>query len=357
MISTTEKAPAKLNLSLDVTEKRPDGYHLLRTVMQTVSLYDELSFVREEQEGIRLTCDRADLPLDSGNLAYRAADVLLQKFNLPSGIRIDLKKKIPAAAGLAGGSTDAAAVLRAMNRLYGLGLTTETLCQLALPLGADIPYCVRGGTCLCEGIGEGMTPLAELKGLPVLLVKPAFDLSTAYIYRELSLPSVPQEAHPKTEEILAGLDAIRRKTCSAAQASNTGALSTDTSARPTDTSALVAHTGARPTDTSALVAHTGARPTSTSALATDLGALLTATGGNLLELPALKAHPELQDLKQALRNGGAVYSAMTGSGSCVFGIFETAEAAEACRRNLPALYSGEIESAFTAETLGTTENT
>ena len=343
MISTTEKAPAKLNLTLDVTGKRPDGYHLLRTVMQTVSLYDELSFVREEQEGIRLTCDRADLPLDSGNLAYRAADVLLQKFNLPGGIRIDLKKKIPAAAGLAGGSTDAAAVLRAMNRLYGLGLTTETLCQLALPLGADIPYCVRGGTCLCEGIGEVMTPLTELQGLPVLLVKPAFDLSTAYIYRELSLPSVPQEAHPKTEEILAGLDAIRRKTCSAAQASNTGALSTDTSARPTDTSALVAHTGARPTDT--------------STLATDLGALLTAVGGNLLELPALKAHPELQDLKQALRNGGAVYSAMTGSGSCVFGIFETTEAAEACRRNLPALYSGEIESAFTAETLGTIENT
>ena len=343
MTSTTEKAPAKLNLTLDVTGKRPDGYHLLRTVMQTVSLYDELSFVREEQEGIRLTCDRADLPLDSGNLAYRAADVLLQKFNLPGGIRIDLKKKIPAAAGLAGGSTDAAAVLRAMNRLYGLGLTTETLCQLALPLGADIPYCVRGGTCLCEGIGEVMTPLAELKGLPVLLVKPAFDLSTAYIYRELSLPSVPQEAHPKTEEILAGLDAIRRKTCSAAQASNTGALSTDTSARPTDTSALVAHTGARPTDT--------------ATLATDLGALLTAVGGNLLELPALKAHPELKNLKQALRNGGAVYSAMTGSGSCVFGIFETAEAAEACRRNLPALYSGEIESAFTAETLGTTENT
>ena len=343
MISTTEKAPAKLNLTLDVTGKRPDGYHLLRTVMQTVSLYDELSFVREEQEGIRLTCDRADLPLDSGNLAYRAADVLLQKFNLPGGIRIDLKKKIPAAAGLAGGSTDAAAVLRAMNRLYGLGLTTETLCQLALPLGADIPYCVRGGTCLCEGIGEVMTPLAELKGLPVLLVKPAFDLSTAYIYRELSLPSVPQEAHPKTEEILAGLDAIRRKTCSAAQASNTGALSTDTSARPTDTSALVAHTGARPTDT--------------ATLATDLGALLTAVGGNLLELPALKAHPELKNLKQALRNGGAVYSAMTGSGSCVFGIFETTEAAEACRRNLPALYSGEIESAFTAETLGTTENT
>ena len=342
MISTTEKAPAKLNLTLDVTEKRPDGYHLLRTVMQTVSLYDELSFVREEQEGIRLTCDRADLPLDSGNLAYRAADVLLQKFNLPGGIRIDLKKKIPAAAGLAGGSTDAAAVLRAMNRLYGLGLTTETLCQLALPLGADIPYCVRGGTCLCEGIGEVMTPLAELKGLPVLLVKPAFDLSTAYIYRELSLPSVPQEAHPKTEEILAGLDAIRRKTCSAAQASNTGALSTDTGARPPDPSALVAHTGARPTDT--------------ATLATDLGALLTASGGNLLELPALKAHPELQDLKQALRNGGAVYSAMTGSGSCVFGIFETAEAAEACRRNLPALYSGEIESAFTAETLGTAEN-
>ena len=342
MISTTEKAPAKLNLTLDVTGKRPDGYHLLRTVMQTVSLYDELSFVREEQEGIRLTCDRADLPLDSGNLAYRAADVLLQKFNLPGGIRIDLKKKIPAAAGLAGGSTDAAAVLRAMNRLYGLGLTTETLCQLALPLGADIPYCVRGGTCLCEGIGEVMTPLAELKGLPVLLVKPAFDLSTAYIYRELSLPSVPQEAHPKTEEILAGLDAIGRKTCSAAQASNTGALSTDTGARPTDTSALVAHTGARPTDT--------------ATLATDLGALLTEAGGNLLELPALKAHPELQDLKQALRNGGAVYSAMTGSGSCVFGIFETAEAAEACRRNLPALYSGEIESAFTAETLGTAEN-
>ena len=343
MISTTEKAPAKLNLTLDVTGKRPDGYHLLRTVMQTVSLYDELSFAREEQEGIRLTCDRADLPLDSGNLAYRAADVLFQKFDLPGGIRIDLKKKIPAAAGLAGGSTDAAAVLRAMNRLYGLGLTTETLCQLALPLGADIPYCVRGGTCLCEGIGEVMTPLAELKGLPVLLVKPAFDLSTAYIYRELSLPSVPQEAHPKTEEILAGLDAIRRKTCSAAQASNTGALSTDTSARPTDTSALVAHTGARPTDT--------------ATLATDLGALLTASGGNLLELPALKAHPELQDLKQALRNGGAVYSAMTGSGSCVFGIFETTEAAEACRRNLPVLYSGEIESAFTAETLGTAENT
>ena len=343
MISTTEKAPAKLNLTLDVTGKRPDGYHLLRTVMQTVSLYDELSFVREEQEGIRLTCDRADLPLDSGNLAYRAADVLLQKFNLPGGIRIDLKKKIPAAAGLAGGSTDAAAVLRAMNRLYGLGLTTETLCQLALPMGADIPYCVRGGTCLCEGIGEVMTPLAELKGLPVLLVKPAFDLSTAYIYRELSLPSVPQEAHPKTEEILAGLDAIRRKTCSAAQASNTGALSTDTGAWPTDTSALVAHTGARPTDT--------------ATLATDLGALLTASGGNLLELPALKAHPELQDLKQALRNGGAVYSAMTGSGSCVFGIFETTEAAESCRRNLPVLYSGEIESAFTAETLGTAENT
>ena len=183
----TVKAPAKINLSLDVTGTREDGYHLVRMVMQTVALHDRVHLTRTVTPGIRLRSNLSYLPSDDRNLAVRAVRRLAGTYKLPGGIYIDLEKHIPVAAGLAGGSSDAAAALYGVNVLFGLGLTDEELMTIGLELGADVPYCVMQGTALAEGIGEKLTRLPQAPDCLVLLAKPQIRLSTAAVYGKLKL--------------------------------------------------------------------------------------------------------------------------------------------------------------------------
>ncbi|MCR4589559.1 MAG: 4-(cytidine 5'-diphospho)-2-C-methyl-D-erythritol kinase [Lachnospiraceae bacterium] len=200
--AATEYAYAKINLGLDIVGKREDGYHLLKMVMQSLELHDTVTVsVGNEGSGIRTVTDSDLVSDDSHNLAYRAAKLLSEKFHIDKGMEIRIEKKIPVAAGLAGGSSDAAAVLRAVNRLFGLGLDNAGLKSLGLSLGADVPYCIEGGTMLSEGIGEMLTPVTPALGsYPVLLIKPDRGVSTKEVYE--AYDSIEVKDHPDTERIL-----------------------------------------------------------------------------------------------------------------------------------------------------------
>lgn len=191
-MSTLElQARAKINLSLDVTGKRPDGYHDLRMIMQTVELHDTVS-LEAIDEGIEVLCDSPYVPCDSGNIAWKAANMLIEKYNIHTGIRIKIKKVIPVAAGMAGGSTNAAAVLKGINELFALNLTDETLMKHGRELGADVPYCIKGGTMLAEGIGDELTELGKFQKVPLVILKPRIGVSTAWVYKNLELESISE---------------------------------------------------------------------------------------------------------------------------------------------------------------------
>ena len=181
------QAYGKINLSLDVLRKRPDGYHDVRMVMQTVKLHDNIDLYREDEPGIRLTTNLSFLPVDENNLMVKAAKLLMDEFHIESGLRMFLKKVIPVAAGMAGGSSDAAAVLFGVNRMFDLGLTRDQLMERGVKLGADIPFCLLRGTALSEGIGEKLTVLPKLPDCPILLAKPALSVSTRYVYEHLNV--------------------------------------------------------------------------------------------------------------------------------------------------------------------------
>lgn len=183
-------ALAKINLALDVLGKRPDGYHDVRMIMQTISMYDDLNLEIKKEPGIELRTNLAYIPTDSRNLAWRAAELLMQEFGIRDGLKIDLEKYIPVTAGLAGGSSDAAAVLIGVNRLFGLGLSTEELMERGVILGADVPYCVMRGTALAEGIGEKLTRLPSVPGCHVVVGKPAVNVSTKTAYESLNTDSI-----------------------------------------------------------------------------------------------------------------------------------------------------------------------
>ena len=175
---------AKINLTLDVLGKRPDGYHDIETIMQTLNLYD-LILVDKSKCGIRISSNLKYLPNNDKNIAYKAAQAFIEKTGINRGVTIMIHKNIPVAAGLAGGSGNGAAVLVAMNRLFNTGLSDAELCEMGAALGADIPFCISGGTQLSQGIGEILTPLYGLKPMYVLLVKPSINISTAAIYSEI----------------------------------------------------------------------------------------------------------------------------------------------------------------------------
>ena len=156
------KAYGKVNISLDVVGKREDGYHLLSMIMQNIDLYDEIE-VEKQECGIILECNKSYVPVDNRNLAYKAAEIFKERYDIVDGVKINIEKNIPVSAGLAGGSTDAAAVLKVMNKLFNVNATEEELMELGLKLGADIPYCIHGGTALCEGIGEIITPIKPFR--------------------------------------------------------------------------------------------------------------------------------------------------------------------------------------------------
>ena len=194
-----EKAYAKVNITLDVVGKREDGYHLLKMIMQNIDIYDVITIEKIEC-GIEITCNKPYVPTDERNLAYKAAKLFKDTFNITSGVSINIKKNIPVAAGLAGGSTDCAAVLKIMNKLFQVNADNEKLMELGVKLGADVPYCINGGTALCEGIGEILTPLKPFKNHIIVLVKPPFGVSTKDVYKNFDLGRVKN--HPETDKVI-----------------------------------------------------------------------------------------------------------------------------------------------------------
>ena len=199
-------AHAKINLTLDVTGRLSNGYHTVRMVMQSVGLHDDVTVTRNSSGAVTLTCDKAYVPTDGRNLAVRAAALFFEETGLTNeGLHIDIVKRIPVAAGLAGGSTDAAAVLHALDTLYETDLPLERLCEIGLKLGADVPYCLLGGTMLAEGIGEALTPILPPPYCHVVLCKPPFAVSTAAVYAAIDAETLT--VRPDTDGMLAALAA------------------------------------------------------------------------------------------------------------------------------------------------------
>ncbi len=258
------KAYAKINLGLDVVRRLPNGYHEVRMVMQNVGLWDELTLERAEG-GITITTDADSLPTGEDNLIHKAARLMLDKYGCP-GLRVHLRKTIPIAAGMAGGSTDAAAAMKGISHLYGLGLSPAQLMEDGVAIGADVPYCILGGTALAEGIGEKLTPLPPLPFCHILIAKPAVSVSTKYVYQHLDASSI--EMHPDIDGMV--------------QAVRDGSLR---------------------------------------------GVLERM--GNVLETVTVPAHPVIADIKARMRELGAADSLMSGSGPTVFGIFLDRGKAEA----------------------------
>jgi 4-diphosphocytidyl-2-C-methyl-D-erythritol kinase len=194
---------AKINLTLDVLGKRPNGYHDVEMIMQTVSLFD-LVIVDKSHGNIVINTNLKYLPTNEKNIAYKAAQMFFKRTGIRGGVRIMIHKNIPVAAGLAGGSGNGAAVLHAMNILFNAGLSIDELCEMGAELGADIPYCLVGGTQLAQGIGEILTPLSPMKKTSVLIVKPPINVATASIYEQID--NAPIEKRPQTQKIIDALN-------------------------------------------------------------------------------------------------------------------------------------------------------
>ncbi|ERK32173.1 4-(cytidine 5'-diphospho)-2-C-methyl-D-erythritol kinase [Clostridium intestinale] len=184
------KAYGKINIALEVVGKREDGYHLLRMIMQNIDLYDLIELNEKRSNDITIECNKPYVPKDDRNLAYKAARLFMDTYKINRGIHIDIIKNIPVAAGLAGGSTNAAAVLKALNEMFDVGASEQELMNLGVKLGADIPYCIKGGTCLCEGIGEKISELKSFKDKILVLVKPPFGVSTKDVYGAIDINKI-----------------------------------------------------------------------------------------------------------------------------------------------------------------------
>lgn len=197
------RAYGKINLSLDVINRREDGYHNLKMIMQNIELHDVIKVVKV-LKGIKLTCNNSKLPVDKGNLAYKAAEIFINNYNIKGGVEIHIEKNIPMSAGLAGGSTDAAAVLKAMRSILKPEIEDKELMEIGLKIGADIPYCIAGGTALCEGIGEKITKLKSFKNHILVLVKPSFGVSTKEVYESLKVDNIA--SHPDTELLIKAIE-------------------------------------------------------------------------------------------------------------------------------------------------------
>ncbi|WP_027623643.1 4-(cytidine 5'-diphospho)-2-C-methyl-D-erythritol kinase [Clostridium lundense] len=197
------KAYAKINLSLDVTGVREDGYHLLKMIMQNIDLYDVVR-VEKGKEGINLKCSIDTIPVDNRNIAYKAAELFIKSYDIKEGVDIYIEKNIPVEAGLAGGSTDGAAVLKAMRDIFKPKVSDCELANIGVKLGADVPYCIYGGTALCEGIGEIITHLKPFRNHILVLVKPNFGVSTKEVYKEIDNKSVLN--HPNIEIMIKAVE-------------------------------------------------------------------------------------------------------------------------------------------------------
>lgn len=252
------KSLAKINLGLDVLGKRENGYHDVRMVMQTIYLYDHVTLQKKETPGIDLKTNLFYLPVDEKNIAYKAAKMLIDEFQIQSGISITLDKHIPVAAGMAGGSSNAATVLVGMNRLFNLGLSEKDLMERGVKLGADVPYCVMRGTALAEGIGEELSSLPPLPKCYILIAKPSISVSTKTVYEKLDAHEI--EEHPDIDGILRGLEAEDIEKVAASM-------------------------------------------------------------GNVLERVTIEEYPIIEEIKEVMKAEGALNAMMSGSGPTVFGIF------------------------------------
>lgn len=260
-----QKAYAKVNIGLDVLRRRPDGYHDLKMIMQTVDICDDLTFEKSSEPGIRLRIDGADLPADENNLVCRAAALLMEEKRIGEGVSITLMKRIPIAAGMAGGSADAAATMRGLNILFQMGYSVEELRRLGVKLGADIPYCITGGTMLSEGIGDVLTPLTAPPDCYLVVAKPDIDVSTAFVYQNLQADSLP--FHPDIDGM--------------AKALASGDLQG-----------------------------------------------ITDRMGNVLETVTVREYPVIDRIKKRMCGLGAENALMSGSGPTVFGIYREKETAD-----------------------------
>lgn len=212
----SEKAPAKINLSLDVLRRRDDGYHELEMVMTTIDLADRVDLFELPYPAIRVETSSGFIPSDARNLAYRAAALLKERYNVSRGVSMYIQKNIPVAAGLAGGSSDAAAALRGLNRLWNLGLTLDELAAVGEEIGSDVPFCLYGGTALATGRGEKLVPLSAPPPCWVVLAKPVISVSTKEVYQALRIDQIARR--PQTAEMVRAIeqqnyDSMCRLTC------------------------------------------------------------------------------------------------------------------------------------------------
>lgn len=259
------KALAKINLGLDVVRRREDGYHEVRMIMQTIQLYDRLDIKRTQEPGIQIQTNLSFLPVNENNLIYKAAKLLMDEFSITDGVSVKLDKRIPVAAGMAGGSTDAAAMLIGVNRLFSLGLTKRQLMERGVQIGADVPYCIMRGTALAEGIGEALSPLPPMVNCPVLIAKPSISVSTKFVYQNLKLDDTT--IHPDIDRLI---DDIKAK----------------------NLHDIAAHMG------------------------------------NVLETVTIPNYPVIDEIKKHMLSNGAVGARMSGSGPTVFGLFDDEDTAK-----------------------------
>lgn len=259
------KALAKINLGLDVVRRREDGYHEVRMIMQTIYLYDRLDIKRTQEPGIQIQTNLSFLPVNENNLIYKAAKLLMDEFSITDGVSVKLDKRIPVAAGMAGGSTDAAAMLIGVNRLFSLGLTKKQLMERGVQIGADVPYCIMRGTALAEGIGEALSPLPPMVKCPVLIAKPSISVSTKFVYQNLKLDDTT--IHPDIDLMIEDIKAKNLHD-------------------------IAAHMG------------------------------------NVLETVTIPNYPVIDEIKKHMLSHGAVGAMMSGSGPTVFGLFDDEDTAK-----------------------------
>ena len=254
------RALAKINLGLDVVRKREDGYHEVRMIMQTIQMYDLLKIDKCSEPGIHLTTNLPYVPCDERNLVYKAAKLLMDEFEIRQGVIMNLKKFIPVSAGMAGGSSDAAAALVGMNRLFGLKLSMKDLMKRGVTIGADVPYCIMRGTALAEGIGEILTPLSPVPFCYILIGKPGINVSTKTAEENLNLSQIQQ--HPRIDSMIEAIQAQDLR---------------------------------------------------------EMAGLME----NVFEPGIIREYPVVQNIKDLMLEGGAFNAMMSGSGPTVFGVFDS----------------------------------
>jgi len=268
------KARAKINLSLDVLRRREDGYHDVAMIMQQIDLYDKVTLEKTDG-GIMLETDCYYLPVDRRNIAYLAAEKMIEKYAIDGGVKIALEKKIPVAAGLAGGSTDAAAVIKGMNKLYDLNLSMDEMMKLGVTIGADVPFCIKGGAAFAEGIGEKLRDIKGLENVWILLSKPAVSVSTKDVYGGLKVDEIP--VHPDNEQMIQWIE--------------------DGDVHNVSENLV-----------------------------------------NVLENVTMALHPSIRDIKDKMKVYGASGVLMSGSGPTVFGIFYDHKRASKAVKNMKKYY-------------------